>query len=88
MLRGTIAPIEQRLEWLIQSVRIEQCVLRAKALARGADRVMLDMAHETIRKSMRRLERSIAHSVKKAESCRGALSSDVAELTRIWQLKS
>jgi hypothetical protein len=84
---GKIAPIKKRLEWLIQTVRVEQFIVRTKAVANADDRELLEMVHRRVIQSRKRLLRSVAQFIKRREVRRGKTKTDVDELTRLWQLE-
>lgn len=80
-------PIEKTVELLIQTVKAEQIILRAKASARPDDRELLDSAQKNLTRSMRKLRQSIVQRVKKRKARDSKLRRDVDELARLWQLE-
>ena len=81
-------PIEKTVEQLIQTVRAEQIIVRAKASARLDDLELLDSAHKNLTRSMKKLRQSIVRCVKKRNAQDSRLRRDVDELARLWHLES
>ena len=87
MPKKGIASIEKKLDWLIQTVRVEQHILRAKENADAANSELLDVTHKRLLLSIQRLTRSIVLSNKKTEVRRSKCKKALDELTRLWQLE-
>jgi hypothetical protein len=72
---------------LIQTVRAEQFIARAKASARSDDWELLDSTHKNLTRSMKKLRQSIVRCVKRSKAQDRKLRKDLDELVRLWHLE-